>query len=383
MPGRTIRKQIFLIFFIALFLLVARLFYPFLTIVLWSALIYGFVDPLFERLTTRGNGLPRSAFARSVWAGVLALSGVTILVVPTVFLGISLIRQFGDIARNLLATIEARPELLDLSPSGAIGGFVYRISGGGIDLSSVNLMMEVKHFLSASSGKIIGFSGTLIKNALGMGLTLAFMVFTLYFLLVDGKHLAKVLVGALPIDRIYSTMFLAKLRESGRQLIVGFFLVSLFQAIMMFIVCLLFGIKNTLVLASLTAVASFIPMAGTALVWMPLAAIIAIGGNLAKAIAFALCAALLVSSLDNFIRPLLLGERLKIHPLLIFFSILGGLSLFGFNGLVLGPLILILFFSAAELFDGYDETLQGEAAGAIVEGKKEEESKDQRFNSSR
>ena len=198
MPGRTIRKQIFLVFFIALFLLVARLFYPFLTIILWSTLIYGFVDPIFERFTTRKNGLPRNAFSRSVWAGILSLSGVTILVVPTVFLGVSLVRQVGDIARNLLAAIDARPDLLDLSPSGAIGGFVSRISGGGIDLSSVDLMMEVKHFLSASSGKIIGFSGTLIKNALGLGLTLAFMVFTLYFLLVDGKHLAKVLVGSPP-----------------------------------------------------------------------------------------------------------------------------------------------------------------------------------------
>ncbi len=360
MAGRTVRKQIFLIFFIALFLLVARLFYPFLTIILWSGLIYGFMDPLFELLTTRKNGISRGGFSRSVWAGILSLAGVTILVVPTVFLGISLVRQVGDIARNFLATIEAKPEILDLSPASPIGGFIYRISGGGVDLSSVNFITEVKHFLSASSGKIIGFSGTLIKNLLGLGLTLAFMVFTLYFLLVDGKHLAKVVVGALPIDRTYSTMFLAKLRESGRQLVVGFFLVSLFQAIMMFIVCLIFGIKNTLVLASLTAVASFIPMAGTALVWMPLAVIIALGGNLAKALAFAVCSAVMVSSLDNFIRPLLLGDRLKIHPLLIFFSILGGLSFFGFNGLVLGPLILILFFSAAELFDSYDGNTQGE-----------------------
>ncbi len=383
MPGRTIRKQIFLVFFIALFLLVARLFYPFLTIILWSTLIYGFVDPIFERFTTRKNGLPRNAFSRSVWAGILSLSGVTILVVPTVFLGVSLVRQVGDIARNLLAAIDARPDLLDLSPSGAIGGFVSRISGGGIDLSSVDLMMEVKHFLSASSGKIIGFSGTLIKNALGLGLTLAFMVFTLYFLLVDGKHLAKVLVGALPIDRVYSTMFLDKLRKSGRQLIVGFFLVSLFQAIVMFIVCFLFGIKNTLVLASLTAVASFIPMAGTALVWIPLAVIIALGGNLTRAIGFAICAAIFVSSLDNFIRPLLLGDRLKIHPLLIFFSILGGLSLFGFNGLVLGPLILILFFSAAELFDGYDKAAQGDDTGTVADTGPQADADSQRASSAR
>lgn len=397
MDRAPVRRQIFLIFFLLLFLLVARLFYPFLTIILWSGIMYGLLDPVYQRLTRRrpdpvparqagdgarvwvragekaDSGTPgrkgrlagpaqtwKDQVSRSAWAGILALLGVGILVVPVVFLVISLVKQVGEIAGNLLVTLETQPEVLDLSPSGKIGGFIARLSGGSLDLSGFDIMEEVKHILSASSGRILGLSGQMLKSAFSLGLTLVFMVFTLYFMFVDGRHLARMVVKALPIERTYTRMFLAKLRESGRQLVLGFFVVAMFQSVMMFILCLVFAIPKPLVLASLTAVASFVPMAGTALIWMPLALIIALSGNVAKAVIFAVCAGLLVSSLDNFLRPLLLGERLKIHPLLIFFSILGGLSIFGFNGLVLGPLILIIFFSAVELYDSLEGNSPGE-----------------------
>ena len=77
---------------------------------------------------------------------------------------------------------------------------------------------------------------------------------------------------------------------------------------------------------------------------------IALGGDLPHAMLFFALCAVFVSTLDNFVRPILLHDRLKIHPLLIFLSILGGLQVFGFDGLVLGPLMLILFFSATELY---------------------------------
>ncbi|MFZ2636175.1 MAG: AI-2E family transporter, partial [Rectinemataceae bacterium] len=93
---------------------------------------------------------------------------------------------------------------------------------------------------------------------------------------------------------------------------------------------------------------------GTALVWIPLTIILALTGPLWKALLFCATAAILVSSVDNFLRPLVLGDRLRVHPLLIFFAILGGLQIFGFNGIILGPLILILFFAAVELYDQLD-----------------------------
>jgi predicted PurR-regulated permease PerM len=359
MPQGRTKKQIFLLFFMALFLLVARLFYPFMTIILWSGLIYAFLEPLFEKLTKNIHPVSRSrrstALSKSFLAGVFSVAGVLVFAVPFMLLFISLLRQVLDLLGSFVRLIEENPDIFTLSHTSPIGGFIYKLSGGSVDLSRIDVVREMKLFMSSSSARIIGFSGTILKNTLTLAITLAFMVFTLFFLLVDGKQIISILVSAIPIENSYTTMFMKKMRESGRQLIVGFFLVAIYQATAMFVLAVLFKIKSPLVLATLTAVASFVPMVGTSLVWAPLSLIIALSGNIPKAILFFVLAAFFVSFVDNFMKPIVLGERLRIHPLLIFFAIVGGLNLFGFNGLILGPLIVIIFFSAVELYEQIDQ----------------------------
>jgi len=357
------KKQFFLLFFIALFLLVARLFYPFMTIILWSALIYAFLEPLFERITGLMKLDPSSKRKRpmlkNIIAGVFSVLGVFVFAVPFTFLFISLLRQVVDLSGNLLRLAENHPDIFSLSHTSPVGGFLFRVSAGSIDLSGVDVIHQMKNFLSASSGRIIGFSGTILKNALSLVTTLAFMVFTLFFLLVDGRHLTSLVVSAIPIESGYTKMFMQKLRDSGRQLILGFFLVALYQAFAMFVLSTIFGMKNTLVLAALTAVASFIPMVGTSLVWIPLSLFIGLTGEIGRAVAFFVLSAFFISFVDNFLRPMILGDKLRVHPLLIFFAIVGGLNLFGFNGLILGPLILIIFFSAVGLYEQLDQVKAG------------------------
>jgi predicted PurR-regulated permease PerM len=351
MDGKNVRRGIFLVFFLALFLLVARLFYPFMTILLWSALLYVLLLPLFNRITREGRERPLKGFGRNIVAGTFSLLGVLLVVVPLAFLAFNMIRQVGDLAGEAVKALEKHPEILDLSPSGRLGGFIYRLSDGALDLSSVNLRGEIYRFFAGSSGKVIGLSGALIKNAATFLIALAFIVFTLYFFFVDGGHLLSVLVNAIPIEHEYTRLFMRTLRDMSKQLVVGYFLVALYQATAAFLLFTIFRVKGALVLAALTAIASFLPMVGASLVWLPLSLARILNGDLPGGIALLLLSGLFISTLDNFIRPILLRDRLKIHPLLIFFSILGGLEIFGFNGIILGPLILILFFTAARLYD--------------------------------
>lgn len=351
MDGKNVRRGIFLVFFLALFLLVARLFYPFMTILLWSALLYILLLPLFNRATREGSERPLKGLGRNLIAGSFSLLGVLLLVVPLAFLAFNMVRQVGDLAGEALKALENHPEILDLSPNGRLGGFIYRLSDGALDLSSVNLRGEIYRFIAGSSGKMIGLSGAIIKNAATFLIALAFIVFTLYFFLVDGGHLLSVLVDAIPIEHSYTRLFMRTLRDMSKQLVVGYFLVALYQATAAFLLFTIFHVKGALVLAALTAVASFLPMVGASLVWLPVSLARILSGDLPGGIALLLLSGVFISTLDNFIRPILLRDRLKIHPLLIFFSILGGLEIFGFNGLILGPLILILFFTAAKLYD--------------------------------
>jgi predicted PurR-regulated permease PerM len=354
LDGSQVRKFVFLLLFLGLFLVVARLFYPFMTVILWSGLIYAILSGVYDRAAHRRDGSERGAFARTVLPGAFALCAVILFVLPALLLAWAVLKQVGELARGILDALNKNPRLLDLSPASAAGGFIYSITGGEVDLSGVRLLDEVRRFLASRSSGIIGFSGTLIRDAASIVVNLAFMVFTLYFFFADGKYLMRTFIGAIPIERAYTTIFIRKFKEAGKQLLLGNFLVGLFQGTMMLIIGLAFGVKGYLVFAALTVIASFIPMVGTSLVWIPLTAGFALRGEIGKAALFFVMSGVCVALLDNFLRPIILHERLKIHPLLIFFSILGGISLFGFNGLVLGPLLLILFFSALELYEGID-----------------------------
>jgi len=267
MTGERVRKSVFLVLFLGLFVLVARLFYPFLSIILWSGLIYILLYKLYDRATIKKDGTERRGSVRTLIAGSFALGAVVVIVVPVAYLGRAAIKELGDLAGEIVKTVERDPQLLDLSPNGVIGGFIFRTTGGQLDLSGINLVQELKRFAAGKSGSIIGFSGTILKDAAGLLLSLVFMVFTLYFFFVDGEHLAKTFISAIPLEREYTKLFMRKLRDSGRQLLVGYFLVAVFQATMMFLICLVMGIKGGLVLGALTAVGSFIPMIGTAIVW--------------------------------------------------------------------------------------------------------------------
>jgi predicted PurR-regulated permease PerM len=280
MDGSQIRKMIFLALFLALFLLVARLFYPFLTIILWSALIYAFLDKPYEKLARKSDGSERHEGLRSIFAGTFALVGVLLIAVPAVFLGIAVLKQLGDLLTQAIRTLEKNPAYLDLSPQSPIGGFIYRLSEGSIDLSAFSINKgEVRKFLAARAGSIIGFSGTILKDALVLTLTLSFMIFTLFFFFMDVKHLARLVVRAVPIESRYSRLFLQKLRDTGQKLLKGYFLVAMFQATMMFILCLFFKVPGALVVACVTAIASFVPMVGTSLVWLPVSLGFVLGGQ--------------------------------------------------------------------------------------------------------
>ncbi len=351
MDGRNVRRMLFLALFIALFILVARLFYPFLTILLWSGLLYVLLKPAYDKVTRTRKAKPAREITRHILAGLFSVGGVLIIVVPLIFIAVNLAKQVGELTTALRRAIEHHPEWLDLTPNGTIGGLVSRLTNGDVNLSSIDLHGELVRFLAGSTQRILGMSGAILRNAAAFAFSLAFMIFTLFFFFIDGGQLIKVLVGAVPIEKEYTRLFIRTLRDTSKHLVRGYLLVALYQSLAAFVIFSLFHVKAPLVLAMFTAITSFIPMVGAGLVWGPVAIARLATGGLVGGIALLACSAFFISIMDNFLRPLFLRERLNLHPLLIFFSILGGLNLFGFNGIILGPLIMILFFTALDLYE--------------------------------
>jgi predicted PurR-regulated permease PerM len=360
------RKVSFFILFLLLFLLVARLFYPFLTVILWSGLLYVFLEPLHRKVCGPERARGKKTFGSHVSAIVLAVLGVLILLVPLGFLAVATTKQLVDLLKSGVHFFEANADKLRIDPQSQIGTAIQSLLGDSFDIRALDLTKELQSLLASGANQVIRLSTSLIKNVAQSLVAILFIMFTLYYLLMDGTSLGETLVSLMPIDPQHTRLFMRKLRETGRQLVLGYFLVALFQGLMMFIVSLIFGFKNNVLLAVLTAISSFIPMLGTSIVWVPMGLSIALKGDIVMAIVFLVCAGIAVSALDNFIRPVVLGGQLKVHPLLLFFSIVGGLAVFGFNGIILGPLVLVLFIAAGELYRALNEESEGAPKEASV-----------------
>ena len=187
-------------------------------------------------------------------------------------------------------------------------------------------------------------------------LSLLFMCFALYFLFIDGQYLASVFVTAIPIQVSEGQKLAAKIKDTITNLFMGYFLVSICQFVAAFIVYTIFQVEGALLLSFLTFFSSFLPFFGCALVWAPIGIEILLTAGVLKGILFLCVAGFFISSVDNFLRPMFLQNRIQIHPLLIFFSILGGIRFFKLNGIVLGPLFVILFFTLIDIARTSDST---------------------------
>ena len=110
------------------------------------------------------------------------------------------------------------------------------------------------------------------------------------------------------------------------------------------------GFPSPVIWAVITALVSLIPMLGAALVWLPTGIITLFLGNIWQGLLIIIFGALVVSTIDNFLRPKLVGDETSLHPILVFLSTLGGIALFGLAGILLGPIIVVFFVSLLDIY---------------------------------
>lgn len=349
------RKQIQALSLVALLaimvILVGTLFLPYSSVLLWAAVCYILMSPLYNLILKQIKPGTRLYEAkRHLLAGFFALGTVVIMVGVITFLVFQLVAQGKEFIEGTMVYIGNNPDFFRANPLGQnIAKIIKDVTLNYIDLGTLDFKAQVVAFLSSYSSTILATTRDLAKNLGSFVISLAFIAFTLYFFYLDAAYLARLVVTAIPIEQKSTKRLLDKFREVTTNLFMGFFLVAFYQAAAAFIIFSIFKINGALLFATLVMFASFIPMVGTALVWVPIGFSLVVTGNITAAVIFFILCAFFISFLDNFLRPFFLKDRIKIHPLLIFFSIIGGISAFGLNGIILGPLIIILFFTIVDI----------------------------------
>ena len=190
----------------------------------------------------------------------------------------------------------------------------------------------------------------IMESISSLAINLFVMIFVLYFMLIGGKKMEAYVNDILPFNETNTQEVIHEINMIVRSNAIGIPLLAIIQGGVATIGYLLFGAPNILLLGFLTCFATIIPMVGTALVWFPVAAYLAISGDWFNAIGIAAYGAIVVSQSDNLIRFILQKKMADTHPLITIFGVVIGLPLFGFMGVIFGPLLLALFFLFVDMF---------------------------------
>ncbi|AOY57763.1 conserved uncharacterized protein [Desulfococcus multivorans] len=220
----------------------------------------------------------------------------------------------------------------------------------------------------SKAGELASRISVFLVNSLSAGavgtVNFIFMFFVFlyisYFFLVDGKVLLDRMLLYLPLEDRDEQRLLDRFTSVTRATLKGTALIGVLQGGLAGVAFAVAGIEAAVFWGTVMAALSIIPALGSALIWVPAAIILAAGGSYLKAIGLILFCGLIVGSLDNVLRPRLVGKDTQMHDLMIFFGTLGGIALFGLIGFIIGPIIAALFVTIWDIYgEVFKEFLPG------------------------
>lgn len=303
--------------------LVGAVFLPFLPSIVWAIALAVVLRVPYRWLLKRVR--------KPGLAAAIALTLVVALVLtPTVILVHELggqvlkaagVVQSGEAQDWILATLRRFPKI-----EGAVAQFS----------DAVNLRQAAQ--------SIGGFIAPRLQQLLSASIStvtkIVLMLFTLFFLFRDGEQAEKLFRHLLPLDEEQTNRLIHRLRDTISATVQGSLSIAAIQGCLGGFMFKILGVPNALIWSVLMAMLATIPSLGTFLVWAPVAVSLALTGHWVKGLILAAWGVFVIGTVDNLLYPTLVGSKLQLHTVPVLFSVLGGVSLFGVTGIVLGPLLL-------------------------------------------
>ncbi|MDP2736628.1 MAG: AI-2E family transporter [bacterium] len=211
---------------------------------------------------------------------------------------------------------------------------------------SINFGQYLKEGLSW----LLNNLGALFSNFASILVTSFVFLVSLYYLLKDGHKLKQAIIDYSPLANFDDEMILNKLELAISSVVKGSFTIAFIQGFLTTIGFMIFSVPNAILWGTAATIAALVPSVGTSLVFIPAIILMFVSGHLFSAVGLLLWGALAVGLVDNFLGPKLISRGMKLHPLLILFSVFGGLIFFGPIGFILGPIILSLLFALLHIY---------------------------------
>ena len=319
---------------------------PFAGVLAWATVLVIVFYPVHQRLASKTGRPALSALLSCV------LVILTILV-PVVLVTIAVLREFSGAAQSLQSNLA-----LFLDPNSPLTGRPLRWLGQFVDVEQLRSQEQLLEWLKGRSGAIAGQTLGFLGGAIGILVQMFFVVFTMYYLFRDGDRILAAIRDALPLETKQAEAILARTRDVVGASVYGVFSIAIVQGTLGGLAFWVLGLPSAIVWGVAMIFLSMIPMLGAFIVWVPAAIYLFATGHYVKGIVLVLWGTLVIGMIDNFLRPKLVGGRTKLHELLIFFAVLGGLQVFGVLGIVLGPVVLAITLALVDVFRAAEDTAE-------------------------
>jgi predicted PurR-regulated permease PerM len=270
---------------------------------------------------------------------------IVLILLPATFITIAIVRELAGAADNLQAGVQRLSSGTEIP----IVGWILDRARAYVDIDPVSAQRFLAERLQTWGGALASSTLLVVGGAVGAIVQMALVVFTLFYLFRDGDRIRQAVYAILPLERIQMQDIAVRTKEVIAATIYGVLVIAAIQGTLGTIIFSILGLPSPLLWGVVMFFLAMIPMAGAFLVWVPAAIYLALTGAYIKAVILVAWGALVISSIDNFLSPRLVGRRARLHELLIFFAVLGGLQVFGVLGIVLGPVVVAVTLALIEM----------------------------------
>ena len=347
----TVKKEhiaVILVLFISFlaFYLLYKILAPFLEPIFWAILLAMVSYPVFKKIR---RVLKERVFLSAL---IMTLLIILVIVIPFTLLMVSLANEVigaYNSVEEMIKTGQIQAYVEEFRKIPAIQAIWARLDQS-IGLSQkqpldflLKNIQQISTFLFNQSSKILKGLSTFLFSFF-------FTLLSLYYLFKDGDRLSQKVKETLPVPPKERDLLIGRFQAMVNATVFGGILIAIIQGVLGGLAYWVLGLHSPVLWGTAMAFFSFIPVGGTALIWGPTCVILFIQGVVLEGILLLLIGVLVIAMVDNFLRPFFISSKTKIHPLLLFFAVLGGIQVFGLVGVVAGPLVATICFTLIEIY---------------------------------
>jgi predicted PurR-regulated permease PerM len=302
---------------------------PFVNILLSAIVQVAVFLPLHQHVLKRLKNPSLSA---------LATIGLILLIVtaPLIAVTIGTISQATNLAEDVQGYIAALQADMATGQNQAL----YLKIRPFLNLDAPSGSEAIQRLLENSANFVMKNTMSILGGTIGAIFGGVLVLFTMYYLFRDHKKILELLPNLLPMEHSHGEALLLRIREVLNASVNGVLVIALIQGTLGGVMFWILGIHSSLLWGVAMVFLSLIPLLGTSIIWLPAALILLAKGYWIKCIVLIVWGVAVIAMVDNLLRPRLVGQKAHMHELLIFFSVLGGVKIFGVLGILLGPVVL-------------------------------------------